>query len=150
MKSLRYILLSVIGFALLGLFACDDGGGGDDPLPNPLRFTVQSATFSGSSITPAPNYTLSINYNDDGAITGYSATGSSQFTPTPANSGTLTVSGNTVTFTSGNDSRSVTITAGSLSQSSTTVTLQFALTKVDDGVEPEEEGTYVFVMEADL
>jgi len=129
--------------------ACDDGGDGGDPLPNPLRFVVQSASFEGSPISPTPNYTLSISYDDSGTITGFSATGSGAFTPTTGNSGTLNVSGSTVTFTAGNDSRTVSITAGSLSQTAASVTLQFVLTKVDDGVAPEEEGTYVFVMETD-
>jgi len=146
MKTVKYILLATIASCLLALFACDDSGSGDDPLPNPLRFTVQTASFEGNAISPLPNYTLSINYDDNGTITGYSATGSGQFTPSPANSGTVAVSGNTATFTSGIEIRSVTITGGSLSQTSTTVTLQFSLTKVDDGIAPEEEGTYVFVM----
>ncbi len=128
------------------LFACGGGDNGDDPLPNPLRFTLQSATFEGAPVDPLPGYTLSINYDDSGTITGYSATGSGTFTPTPANNGTVAVLGNTVTFTSGTDSRSVTLTAGSLTQTSASATLQWTLTKIDDGVAAEEEGTYVFVM----
>jgi hypothetical protein len=148
MNILRNFVYCLLITSLYWAVSCD--GGDDDPgLPNPLKFTLSSATFNGSDINPLPSYTLNITYDEDGTLTSYTATGSGQFTPTPTNSGDVSPSGNSVTFTSGSNSRTVSITGGTLSQSSTTVTLRWELTKVDDGVTAEEQGTYVFVMEVE-
>lgn len=144
MKNIRYALFGAMIVALCGLFSCKDEGPG---LPNPLQFSFVSATFNGAAYSAAPNYTLSVTYADNGTPTGYTATGNANFTPTPGNSGTMTVSGNTVTFSSGGDARTCTISGGGLSQSATTVTLTFSLTKIDDGVEADEVGEYRYQME---
>lgn len=143
MKKIRYALFGAIVIALCGLFSCKDEGPG---LPNPLKFSFVSATFNGAAYTAAPGYTLSITYGDNGSPISYTTTGNANFTPTPGNSGTVSVSGNTATFSSGGDSRTCTIGGGGLGQTSTTVTLSFSLTKIDNGVEANEVGDYVYTL----
>ena len=143
MKTSRFILLAVIVFSIPGFTSCDDEND-NTLLSSSLRFKVQRATFEGNAITPLPDYTLNISYDNSGTITGYTATNSNTFTPTPANSGMVTINDSMVTFTSGSDSRTCTITSGNLSQASTTLSLSFALNKIDDGIEASEEGTYIY------
>jgi hypothetical protein len=142
MKIFRFSALLLSLLALYTFSACDD----EDGLPNPLRFEVASATFEGSPLSPAPTgYSISVSYTDTGNLTGFTATGSELTTPTPGNSGSLSLADGTVTFTSGGTSRTSVISAGSLAQNSTTVTLTFSLTKTD-GASAEQVGTYVYVM----
>ena len=147
----------IIGFTLwatvLGLFmltSCGGSGGGDDPQPQPTSVTLNttSATFEGSNITPTPDYRLTLNFDASGNPNGYSVAGTADKQPTVGSSGTFSVSGSNVTFTSGGVSRQVRITGGSISASTATVGLQWDLTKLDDGVSAAEEGTYLYTLTA--
>ncbi len=140
-----FALLSILaGFLVLS--GCDNG---DDPQPVSLVFSLNEATFNGNPVSPLPTYNITINFDADGNPDGYSATGNATYTPTPGpGSGTFTVSGNTATFTAqGGDQRSVTITGGSITPSSVSATVQWELTKVDDGVPFEDAGTYEYTLQ---
>jgi len=146
MKKISFFTLFLAIMGLTWFSACDNGG--DDPQPTTIVFNLTSATLDGSAITPLPNYSLTVNFDADGNPDGYSASGNAQYTPSVGSSGTFSVSNNQVTFTSGSDSKTVSITAGSISNTATTVSLQWSLTKIDDGVPPQDEGTYVYQMTA--
>jgi len=151
MKKTSFYLLFVALVSLLAFASCDNGGG-DDPQPTTKVFTLQNATFNGSPISPTPSYSVTLNWDADGNANGYSV-GSSNASqvPTVGNSGDFSVAtgANTITFSNtAGDSRTVNITAGTITPSALTFTVQWELTKVDDGVDFEEEGTYVFEMQA--
>ncbi len=123
----------------------------DEPQPqkiNAVTFNLKKATHDGNDINPLPNYSLTINFDDDGNITGFTSSSGGNFVPTPATSGTLSVGSSTVTFKSGSEERLVTVKSGSFSTTSKTVVLSWELTKIDDGVEPIETGTYEFTLNA--
>ena len=144
MKNLVYFLSVLVFSILLLLVSCDDGG--DDPEPTIIKFTTTSATFEGDAINPVPAYTLTVTFDSEGKPTTYSATGSSRITPTPGNSGTWSVSGAVITFSdSGGAQREVN---GSINISSNSVSLNYDITKLYEGVITDEVGTYVYNLSA--
>lgn len=146
MNTLKSLIKTLLFVAIVGfLVGCDE----DDPAePEPvtLAFSLQSATLDGNAISPTPVYSLTVNFDKDGNPNGYSASGTATYQPSVGTSGTFSISGSQVTFTSGSDSRTANITGGSLTNTSTSVSLQFELSKIDDGVPLDDEGTYVYQM----
>lgn len=126
--------------------SCDDGGD-DTPQPSSITLTLTSATKDGVAISPTPGYSVTFDFTADGTPDGYTVnSNTASFVPTIGSTGTFSVSGSTATFSDGSLSRMVSITAGSISSEATTVSLQWELTKIDDGVTADEAGTYVYVL----
>lgn len=150
MKKIIGLAFWATVLSLFLLTSCGGDGGGDTPQPQPtsVALTVTSATFNGSAINPTPDYTLTLNFDADGNPNGYSVSGTADKQPTVGSSGTFTVTGSTVTFTSGGVSRIVSFSGGSISSNTASVNLSWDLTKVDDGVSAAEQGTYVYAMTA--
>lgn len=144
MKNLIYFI-SILAFGIL-LFLVSCGDDKEDPQPTTIKFTTASATFDGSAIAPTPSYTLTVSFDGAGVPTTYSASGSSRTTPTSGNSGTWSVAGSVITFSdSGGATREVN---GTINTSSSSVTLNYNVTKLDQGVITDEVGNYVFTMNA--
>ena len=139
-------LLSLLAFFLLvALVGCKDD---DDPEPEPvsITLTLQSATLDGESFDPTPDYTLVVTFDKDGNPDTYTASGSATYQPSISTSGTFSITGSVVTFTSGSDTRDVTISSGTLNNETVSVSLQWELTKLDDEVPADDAGTYVYNM----
>ncbi|UZR98439.1 hypothetical protein [Chondrinema litorale] len=139
-------LFSLLAFSLLLIMVgCKDD---DDPEPEAvsITLTLESATLDGSTIDPVPDYTLVVTFDKDGNPDGYTASGSATYQPSIGTSGTFSINSTVVTFTSGDDTRSVTITGGTLTNETTSVSLQWELTKIDDEVSADDAGTYVYNM----
>jgi hypothetical protein len=144
MKNLIYFISLLTFGVLLFLVSCGDDG--EDPQPTSLKFTTASATFDGSAITPTPAYTITVNFDASGNATTYTATGSSRTTPTPGNAGSWSVAGSTITFVdNGGAQRTVN---GSINSTSSSITLNYNVTKLDQGVITDEVGNYIFNMSA--
>ena len=141
-------LLSLLAFYLLiALVGCKDD---DDPEPEPvtITLTLESATLDGNAINPVPGYTLAVTFDKDGNPDSYTASGSATYQPSVGTSGSFSITGSEVTFTSGADTRTVTISSGQLSNETVSVSLQWELTKIDDDVPADDAGTYVYVLTA--
>lgn len=144
MKNQLYIIQTLVFGMLFFLASC--GGDDEDPQPVTIKFSTSSASFDGSSISPVPSYTLTVNFDGNGVPTTYTATGSSRTTPTAGNSGTWSVSGTVITFSDSNGAtREVN---GTINTTTSSVTLDYNVTKLDQGVITDEVGNYVFVMSA--
>ena len=144
-------LLSLLAFFLLiGLIGCKDDNDNNDPEPEPepepvsITLTLTAATLDGEAIDPTPDYTITVNFDKDGNPDGYTASGDATYQPSIGTSGTFSITGTEVTFTSGDDSRTATITSGELNNETSTISLQWDLSKIDDGVPPDEAGTYIY------
>ncbi len=148
MKRIVGLLNWSIVFSLMLFTSCGDdgGGGGTDPQPSSITFTTTSATFNGAALTPTPDYTITFNFDANNQPNGYSVSGTADKQPSIGSSGTFSVSGSQVTFTSGGQSRQVTIAGGAVSTTATTLNLRWELTKVDDNVTAAEQGTYEYRM----
>ncbi|WP_020532013.1 hypothetical protein [Flexithrix dorotheae] len=143
MKRVKFLLLSLVAGSLWFLSSCG-GDDPDDPQPTSVKFTVTSATKDGAAID-ASSYTITFNFDAEGNPNGYTATGSSNLTPTTANSGTFSVASGIITFSAGGTSRSVN---GTVSASTKSLTLDYTLTKIDDGVSADDAGDYRYEMAA--
>lgn len=145
MHKYNFKYWAVILLFITALASCKEDEN-PEPQPTTVVLTTQAATLDGNAITPVPDYKLTLNFDKDGNPNGYSSSGSATIKPSIGTSGTFSISGNMVTFTSGGESRSVTVAQGTIGSGTTTADLQWELTKIDDGVTPEEEGTYVYQM----
>lgn len=147
MKKLKSIFFSAL-FSLLALsmLTCCKSKKSDDPQPSEVTFSTVSATFRGKNITPTPDYKLTVKFDAQGKPAGYTVSGSAAKQPTVGGSGSFSVNGKVVTFTSGSLSRQATIVSGEITAKSASVSLQWDLTKIDDKVSAEEQGTYLYVL----
>jgi len=148
---MKQVLKLIAWGTILGLFSMmscggSDGGGGTDPQPTSVTLTTTSATLNANPITPTPNYSLTLNFDAGGQPNGYSVAGTADKQPTVGSSGTFSVSVSQVTFTSEGVSRQVAITSGTLNKEVVSVSLQWDLTKVDDGVSAAEQGAYLYTL----
>lgn len=133
--------------------SCDNNNDPDpvpDPVPEPepvsIALTLQSATLEGEAIDPLPNYSLTINFDAQGNPDGFTASGDAKYQPSVGTTGTFSVTSGVVTFTSGAESKSATITSGEISRDTQTVALSWEVNKIDIGFDADEDGTYVYTL----